>query len=97
MSVNISVSDDKNTNCYHIIRKFFECKINSRIIDTTSVVNNKVENGCLITLGPEYNTISKVNKVWSHLSNDYDCAHLKIDGLYDGCILNYINADYCPG
>ena len=27
----------------------------------------------------------------------YDCAHLKIDGLFDGCILNFLSEDKCPG
>ena len=31
------------------------------------------------------------------IENDYDCAHLKIDGLFDGYILNFLSEDKCPG
>ena len=56
-----------------------------------------MKGGCLITLGKEYNTKHQVNKIWNSIKNDYDCAHLKIDGLFDGCILNFLTEDKCQG
>lgn len=97
MSVNISVSNTKQVNCNNIIEKMLSCGFNSRIIDTISIVDSNIERGCLITLGKEYNTISQVNKIWNTIKNDYECAHLKIDGLFDGCILNFLTQDKCPG
>ena len=51
--------------------------------------------GCLITFGQEYNSKKNVNYLWESIKHDYDCAYLKIDGIFDGCILNYINANFC--
>ena len=42
-------------------------------------------------------TKQQVNKRWNTIKNDYDCAHLKIDGLFDGCILNFLSEDKCSG
>ncbi len=76
-----------------------ELNINCRIIETKSIVDKNIENGCLITFGQEYNSKKNVNYLWESIKDDYDydCAHLKIDGLFDGCILDYINANFCSG
>ena len=97
MSVNISLSNSKQTNCNNKKKKMLYCGFNSRIIDTISIVDNNIEKGCLITLGKEYNTKHQVNKIWNTIKNDYQCAHLKIDGLFDGCILNFLTQNKCPG
>ena len=54
MSVSLSVSSNKHTNCNHILDKMLYLGINCRVIETTSVVNHKFEKGCLITIDPEY-------------------------------------------
>ena len=36
-----------------------------------------------------------VKYLWNQIKDEYGCAHLKIDGLFDGCIYNYINANFC--
>lgn len=97
MSVNISVSNSKQTNCNNIIEKMLSSGFNSRIIDTISIVDNTIERGCLITLGKEYNSKHQVNKIWNTIKNDYHCADVKIDRLFDGCILNFLSEDKCPG
>ena len=71
MSVNISVSNNYYKNCQHIINTMRELNINCRIIETKSIVNKNIENGCLITFSPEYNTKKNVNlliyiKVYFH-------------------------------
>lgn len=101
MSVNISISNSNyNSNydrCNDILNKLFKFGINCRIIQTKSVVDNNIEDGCLITLGKEYTNKKNLNDVWKIIKSDYNCSHLKIDGIYDGCIYNYLKADYCPG
>ena len=98
MSVSLSVSNNKHNNCHHIIKKMLNLKINCRVIDTVSVVNNNIENGCLITIDPEYYDKKKLKSLWTNLKeNDYQCCNLNIPGIFDGCIYNYINCDYCPG
>jgi len=97
MSVNISVSNTKQTNCKHIVEKFFNFKINCRVIETLSVVDDNIETGCLITFGKEYNDKTSVNNIWNLIKKDYICSHIKIDGLFDGCIYDYIRPSNCPG
>ena len=97
MSVNISVSNTKQNTCNNIMQKLLLSGYNSRIIDTISTVDNIIEKGCLITLGKEYNSKNKINKIWNTIKDDHHCAHLKIDGVFDGCILNFLSEDKCPG
>lgn len=97
MSVNISVSSSKQNGCNNIVNKLFIAGINCRMIETTSVVDNNIEKGCLITLGKEYNDKKKINNIWNIIKLDYDCSHLKIDGVFDGCIYNFLKANHCPG
>jgi hypothetical protein len=97
MSVNISVSSTKQTSCEEIIKKLFNSRINSRMIKTTSVVDDNIEIGCLITFGKEYGEKNKIKKIWDIIKSDYTCSHLKIDGQFDGCIYNYLKANFCPG
>jgi len=97
MSVNISISNSKQNGCNDILNKLFKSGINCRMIETTSVVDDNIEKGCLITFGKEYNDKKKINNIWNIIKLDYDCSHLKIDGQFDGCIYNFLNADFCPG
>ena len=52
-----------------------------RIIETVSVVENKFENGCSITM----DTLEDYKK-----NGNYNCAYIKIDGGFSRCINNYI-------
>lgn len=97
MSVNISLSNSKQHSCNNILDKLLQSGINCRIIETRSVVDDNIERGCLITFGKEYNDKKKINSIWNIIKTDYACSHLKINGQFDGCIYNYLNADFCPG
>ena len=97
MSVNISVSNLKDNNCNNILNKLFQSGINCRIIETKSIVDNNIENGCFITFGKECTGKKNINNIWNVIKTDYNCSHLKIDGVFDGCIYNYLSADFCPG
>ena len=99
MSVSISLSNNFNNfnHCNEIIKKLMKYNINCRTIETKSIVDNNIEHGCLVTIGDKYNSKREVKKVWQIINShdDYTCAHLNINGTFDGCILNYINAYYC--
>ena len=97
MSVNISISNKNNTGCKKILEKFVQLGIACRTIETMSVVDNKLENGCYVTLDKHYSSKKQVHKIWNIIKHDYQCAHLKIDGIYSGCIYDYIKSNYCPG
>lgn len=98
MSVNISVSNKKKT-CNDILQKLINNNINCRSIDTISVVDLSIEKGCLLTFGNNYSSKNSVNKLWNIINSDddYICSHLKIDGIFDGCIFDYIKCNNCPG
>lgn len=98
MSVNISLSNINNKNsCQDILEKFKKLNINCRTIETISNVDQNTEYGCLVTIGQQYNSKQKIKEIWEVINNDkqYTCSHLKIDGLFDGCIYNYIKANFC--
>ncbi len=97
MSVNISVANTKQSDCSEIIQKLLLSNINARVIETRSIVDRNIENGCLITVDKEFSNKDKISKIWNTIRDDYTCAHLQIDGLFNGCILNYIYKDLCPG
>lgn len=102
MSVNISVSNKTQQNCEHIIKTMRELKINCRVIETRSIVDvnretaTATEKGCLLTFDKRYNTKKHVAYLWDAIKDDYACAHLKIDGLFDGCVNDYIYSNFCP-
>ena len=97
MSVNLSVSNTKQTNCSEIIQKLLKSNINARVIESKSIVDKNIETGCLITVGKEFYDREKMSSLWNIIKSDYICAHLQIDGLFNGCIFNYISKDLCPG
>jgi hypothetical protein len=97
MSVNISVSNTKQTDCSEIIQKLLISGINARVIETRSIVDSNIENGCLVTVDKKFSNIERLSNLWNIIKPDYVCAHLQIDGLFNGCIFNYINKDFCPG
>ena len=97
MSVNISVSNTKQSDCSEIIQKLLLSNINARVIETRSIVDRNIENGCLISVDKEFSNKDKISKLWNTIRDDYNCAHLQIDGLFNGCIFNYIYKDLCPG
>ena len=97
MSVDISVSNSKSYGCIHIINKLKKANINVRTIETVSNIDKNIEKGCLFTLGKEYIDKDNLNKIWKLFENDYECAHININGLFNGCIYNYLSEDKCPG
>ena len=97
MTSHISISNTKQLNCDLILKKLLDSKINCRIIEAKSVVDNYIENGCLITLDKKYSSKKEIGNIWDIIKDDYTCSHLKIDGFFDGCIFNYLIPDKCPG
>ena len=97
MSVDISVSNNKNSGCKEIISCLLKANINARTIETISVIDGNVEKGCIITVGKDYYDKKKLSNIWKMLEKDYTCSHININGIFSGCILNYLSEDKCPG
>ena len=90
MSVDISVSNKTQTNCSEIINKLLKSGIEARIIETTSIFNNEIEKGCLITVGKEYSDQKRLSHLWNIISPGYSCSHINIKDKFSGCIYDYL-------
>ncbi len=89
MSTEISVSNSTQKNCKEILEFMKKYGQDCRVIETVSVV----ENGCSITMdtfkdNPQLINLLKLMK--KH--GNYNCAYIKIDGGFSGCINDYINS-----
>ena len=108
---NNNVSEiTKHNSCVHVLKAFEKCNIEAKITPNISLVNGQLEEGCTIVMPKEYGNREKLSEIWNIvktspgnfkgqtnlLHSEYDCAHLKIDGIFQGCIFNYIKANFCP-
>ncbi len=95
MSVNISLSNKKSCGCKEVLEKLKILNIDARCIETLSLVDNNFEKGCLITLGGKYIIKNNLSNLWDKIKTDNSCCHVQIDGIFNGCINNYIGKDLC--
>jgi len=93
MSTEISVSNSTQQNCKDILTIMKKYGQDCRVIETISVVENKIENGCSITMDT-FKDKTQLIKLWKIIkkNGNYNCAYIKIDGIFSGCIINYINS-----
>jgi len=90
MSTEISVSNSTQQNCSDLLKIMQKYGQDCRIIETVSVVENKFENGCSITMDT-FQDKTNLIKLWKIIkkNGNYNCAYIKIDGGFSGCINNY--------
>ena len=96
LSVSSNTADAK---CLKAIAVLRTVGVPARVTPSLSVMDDgNVEPGCVIRLPRTYGNDDKeqLRKLWSHLNSDYRCAHLSIQGKYDGCILDYLRPSCCP-
>ncbi len=100
----------KTNQCSHIIEALIRNNIEAKIVPNLSIIDSKIEEGCTITLPKDYCSKEKIKNIWNIIQKspesidkstdidikNYNCAHLKIEGQFSGCILNYLNANFCP-
>ena len=104
---NLKLEDHKllqYNGCSKIIEAFQKTNLEGKFVPNLSIMNNNIELGCTITICSNTSK-SKLQKIWNTIlesSNNnlfkdkYSCAHLKIDGQFNGCIFNYLKDDKCP-
>lgn len=92
MSTEISVSNSAQQDCKNILKIMQKYGQDCRVIETASVVENKIENGCVITMDTFKDKTQLVN-LWKIIkkNGNYNCAYMKIDGQFSGCINDYID------
>ena len=90
----LSVSRKDNLDCSEMARALSKAGI------TTSITSNistqpEIEYGCRLT--QSISSKEDLEKIWTILEKKYEfkCGHLKVEGSYDGCILNYLRASLC--
>lgn len=92
-STEISVSNSTQQNCNELLKIMQKYRQDCRVIETRSVVENKIENGCSITMDTFKDKTQLVN-LWKIMkkNGNYNCAYIKIDGGFSGCIDDYIGS-----
>ena len=92
MSTEISVSNSTQQDCKNLLLILKQYGQNCRVTETTSVVENNFENGCIVTMDT-FEDKTHLENLWKNIkvNGNYNCAYLKIDGEFSGCIDNYLN------
>ena len=91
----ISVSRKEKLDCMDIAKKMSKLGIMTSITSNIST-QPEIEYGCRLT--QSVTKKDEIITIWDILKKNYNftCAHLKIEGQFSGCILNYLNANFCP-
>ena len=77
-------------------------EIDVNVMEGKSLVDNQLETSCQITFAEDLGQdIMKpvLKDAWNELKKEhhFTCAHLKIDGKYSGCLLDYLQPTKCKG
>jgi hypothetical protein len=93
MSTEISVSSSTQQNCKNLLSIMKEYGQDCRVTKTRSVVENKFENGCIVTMDT-FKDKTHLENLWKNIktNGNYECAYIKIDAGFSGCINDYINS-----
>ena len=91
----LSVSRKDNLDCSKMAIFLSKAGIITSVSSNLSAQPD-IEYGCRLT--QSVSSKEDLQKIWNLLEKEYKfkCAHLKIDGAYDGCILNYLRPSSCP-
>jgi hypothetical protein len=93
-TAELSVSKPTFLDCYEVALFLHKQGIVSNV--TTNITTQpNIEYGCKITQPVVKN--KEIKTTWHLLKNHFgfNCAHLKIDGIYSGCILDYLRPSLC--
>tara|TARA_Y100000996_G_C22131756_1_gene482528 strand:- start:41 stop:343 length:303 start_codon:yes stop_codon:yes gene_type:complete len=94
VSSTISVSQKEHLDCKEMAYKLSKAGICTSITSNIST-QPYIEHGCRLT--QSISSTEDLNKIWRELKKHYNfnCAHLKIDGGFDGCLMNYLSPNQC--
>ena len=90
----LSVSSEAPLNCYDLAKFLSRAGVMTNVTANITTQPN-VEYGCRVV--QPVSTKNEIEKTWHLLKDRYrfECAHLKIDGIYSGCILDYLRPSLC--
>ena len=107
MSVTLTVSSRAiDPKCAVIKRALINANVSSALITPSltvfkpdaSLPKVSSENACIVTLPrDEFEDRANLRHVVDSISAvaETQCAHLKIDGIFSGCVLNYLRPSAC--
>ena len=93
MSTEISVSKSTQKNCKDLLKMMKNYGQDCRVTETRSVVKNRFEKGCIITMDT-FEDKTHLENLWKNIkkNGNYECAYIKVDGGFSGCINDYFNS-----
>tara|TARA_Y100000389_G_scaffold43904_1_gene38605 strand:+ start:3908 stop:4201 length:294 start_codon:yes stop_codon:yes gene_type:complete len=83
MSVNINISSENN-NCSFYANFLSRNKIKSKIYPSIFIQNERIYDGCTISLENKFNNQKILNSIIKNISKEISISYLQIDGLIDG-------------
>ena len=94
VSSTLSVSQKQKLDCQDIAIKMSKAGIITSITSNIST-QPEIEYGCRLT--QSISSKKDIEKIWKILQNNYTfkCAHIKIDNIFDGCILDFLSPSKC--
>ena len=101
-TTTVSISSSRLSECDDVVKTMLQLGIMTSVTNNKSVICNQdkcwLETGCRLIFGG----ISKKDlqsQIWNPLQTKYglSCAHLNIQGVYSGCILDYLRETKCQG
>lgn len=94
ISSTLSVSQRDFLDCQEMAFRLSKAGICTSITSNISTQPH-IEYGCRLT--QSISSTEDLQKIWKELKKNYNfkCAHLKLDGGFDGCIKNYLRDTDC--
>ena len=101
MTTQLTVST-KELSCNMILKQLKKMKLDANVLEGKSLVENNIETSCQITFAKKFGEEDMkplLKDTWHQLKKEhhFTCAHLKIDGKYSGCVLDYLQPSVCTG
>ena len=96
----LSISSEKIKDCSEVLNFLYQSGITCSITENTSVVksndNYVIEKGCRIIFNSHRPDVLN-KKLWNSLQTKFglNCAHLKVEGKFKGCINDYLRKSSC--
>ena len=98
----LSISSQNIKDCKDVANTLAKCGVICSVTPNYTVRSLEkacsLENGCTIIL-TNIKTENIRETVWNPLKKEYDlgCAYLNINGIFKGCIYDFLSPSLCPG
>ena len=100
-TTTLSISSTDILDCDRVATYLQHCGIPCDITQNKTILkkngNFHIETGCRIVFSGRNKIVDET--MWSNLKTRFklDCAHIKVEGHFKGCINDYLRPSACPG